>query len=100
MSKDIQDQKLRERAKEKNNQIESIKKWRKRRQQSGFSGNGKDIDICVSSEDGKTFVRSNKKRPEVHLGGQALQDRSKGKPESDKKRKGRDFKELKYGFGG
>ncbi|KAK1366643.1 putative rRNA-processing protein EBP2-like [Heracleum sosnowskyi] len=104
MSKDIQAQKLRERAKEKKNEIESVKKWRKQRQQSGFAGNGKDTDIGLSFEDGNTFERSNKKRPGVHpgdrSGGKARQGAGKGKPGADKKRKGRDFKESKYGFGG
>ncbi|KAL8101798.1 hypothetical protein AgCh_033627 [Apium graveolens] len=35
MSKDIQTQKLRERAEDKKNEIGSVKKWRKKRQQSG-----------------------------------------------------------------
>ncbi|KAL1813836.1 hypothetical protein DCAR_0626218 [Daucus carota subsp. sativus] len=104
MSKAVQAQKQKERAKEKKNEIESVKKWRKQRQQSGFPGNGKAFDIGLSFEDGNTFERSNKKRPGVHpgdrSGGKARQGAGRGKPGADKKRKGREFKESKYGFGG
>ena len=43
--------------------MESIRKWRKQRQQSGFAGNANDADINFDFEDGKVFERSNKKRP-------------------------------------
>ena len=72
------------RAKEKKNEIESVKKWRKQRQQSGFPGDEKDFDTGLSFEDGNIFESLNKKRPEVHpgdrSGGKARQGAGKGKP--------------------
>ncbi|KAL1824191.1 hypothetical protein ACET3Z_010969 [Daucus carota] len=49
-------------------EIESIKKWRKQRQQSGFPGDGKDFDISLSFEDENLLESLNKKRPGVHPG--------------------------------
>uniref|UniRef100_A0A164YQB5 Uncharacterized protein n=1 Tax=Daucus carota subsp. sativus TaxID=79200 RepID=A0A164YQB5_DAUCS len=46
-------------------EIESIKKWRKQRQQSGFPGDGKDFDINLSFEDENLLESLNKKRPGV-----------------------------------
>lgn len=97
LAKEIQVQKQRERAKQKKDEIESVKNWRKQRKQSGFAGGDKDGDLSLAFEDGKAFSRSAKKRPGVSPG-----DRSGGKGKSgfDKKRKGRERRDSKYGFGG
>ncbi|XP_054812932.1 probable rRNA-processing protein EBP2 homolog [Prosopis cineraria] len=99
LSKEIQAQKLKERAKQKKEGIESVKKWRKQRQQSGFAGSGNDADLDFNFEDGKVFERSNKKRPGVYPG-----DRSGGKAKQGfgqgKKQKKREFRNSKFGFGG
>lgn len=97
LAKEIQVQKQRERAKQKKDEIESVKNWRKQRKQSGFAGGDKDGDLSLAFEDGKAFERSGKKRPGVSPG-----DRSggKGKKGFDKKRKGREHRDSKYGFGG
>ncbi|KAL1829831.1 hypothetical protein ACET3Z_008243 [Daucus carota] len=74
------------------------------RQQSGFSGDGKDFDISLSFEDRNIFESLNKKRHAVHprdrSGDKTQQGAGRGKPEPYNKRKGREFKESKYGFGG
>lgn len=75
LAKEVQAQKLKERAMQKKMDIESVKKWRKQRQQSGFAGGDKDGEMNFSFEDGKPFERSNKKREWVSPG-----DRSGGKP--------------------
>ncbi|CAI8583455.1 unnamed protein product [Vicia faba] len=97
LSKEIQSQKLKERAKQKKEDIESVKKWRKQRQQSGFADN--DADKALNFEDGKVFERSQKKRPGVSPG-----DRSGGKAKQafvkGKKQKKGDVKNSKFGFGG
>ncbi|GAU34197.1 hypothetical protein TSUD_209790 [Trifolium subterraneum] len=96
LSKEIQSQKLKERAKQKKEDIESVKKWRKQRQQSGFADN--DGDKTFDFEDGKGFERSKKKRPGVspgdRSGGKAKQSFGKGKA-----KKG-EVKNSKFGFGG
>ncbi|KAL5570027.1 hypothetical protein UlMin_026602 [Ulmus minor] len=98
LAKEIQSQKTKERAKQKKEEIESVKKWRKQRQQSGFSKDGKDSEMDFSFEDGKSFERSNKKRPGVSPG-----DRSGGKAGfggKGKHQKKREFRNSKFGFGG
>ncbi|KAF3433111.1 hypothetical protein FNV43_RR24213 [Rhamnella rubrinervis] len=98
LAKEIQAQKQKERAKQKKEDIESVKKWRKQRQRSGFADGDKDGELDFSFEDGKTFERSNKKRPGVSPG-----DRSGGKARqvgTGKKPKKREFKNSKFGFGG
>ncbi|XAR66170.1 hypothetical protein NMG60_11012290 [Bertholletia excelsa] len=104
IAKEVQAQKLKERAKQKKEEIESVKKWRKQRQQSGFGGGDKDGEIGLSFEDGKSFEKSNKKRqgvaPGDRSGGKANQNWGKGKKGAGKKRKSRDFKNSKFGFGG
>lgn len=99
ISKEVQSQKLKERAKQKKDDIESVKKWRKQRQQSGFPGLDKDDDMGLSFEDGKTFERSNKRRPGVAPG-----DRSGGKARlgvrGKKPMKKRESRDSKFGFGG
>lgn len=98
LSKEIQSQKLKERAKQKKEEIESVKKWRKQRQQSGFAD--KDGEMDLTFEDGKVFEKSNKKRPGVgpwdRSGGKARQGGG-GKGKNQKKR---DFRDSKFGFGG
>jgi rRNA-processing protein EBP2 len=99
LSKEIQSQKLKERAKQKKEDIESVKKWRKQRQQSGFAGGEKDAEMSLPFEDGKVFERSNKKRPGVspgdHSGGKARQ--GVGNKMKQKKRESRN---SKFGAGG
>ncbi|KAF7805545.1 putative rRNA-processing protein EBP2-like protein [Senna tora] len=99
LSKEIQAQKLKERAKQKKEDIESVKKWRKQRQQSGFAGGANDADLNFDFEDGKVFERSNKKRPGVspgdRSGGKAKQVAGKGKKQNK-----REFRNSKFGFGG
>ncbi|KAL1819289.1 hypothetical protein ACET3Z_014158 [Daucus carota] len=92
------------RAKEKKNEIESVKKWRKQRQQSGFPRDGKDFDIGLSFEDGNIIVSLNRKKPAVHPGDRLEARHDKVlegvNQEPYKKIMGREFKESKYGFGG
>lgn len=102
IAKEIQAQKLKERAKQKKEDIESVKKWRKQRKQSGFASDGKDGEPNFAFEQGKPFERSSKKRPGVAPG-----DRSGGKAKLgggkkgfEKKRKSREYRDSKYGFGG
>ncbi|XP_075510125.1 LOW QUALITY PROTEIN: putative rRNA-processing protein EBP2 homolog [Primulina tabacum] len=103
LAKEIQAQKQRERTKQKKEDIESVKKWRKQRQQSGFAKDDNDGDLSLAFEDGKSFERSNKKRPGVspgdRSGGKAKLGGGKGK-KGFNKRKGKDIKDAKFGFGG
>ncbi|KAH7557491.1 hypothetical protein ACOSP7_027263 [Xanthoceras sorbifolium] len=104
LAKEIQVQKMKERTKQKKDEIESVKKWRKQRQQSGFAGDINDGELDLPFEDGKSFERSSNKRPGVapgdRSGGKARQFGGKGKKGMEKKRKGKDFKNSKFGFGG
>ncbi|XP_058085381.1 probable rRNA-processing protein EBP2 homolog [Magnolia sinica] len=102
IAKEVHAQKLKERSKQKKDQIESVKKWRKQRKQSGFADDGKDdSELGLDFEDGKAFERSKKRRPGVapgdRSGGRARQVGKKG---MDKSRKGKGFKDSKFGFGG
>lgn len=101
LAKEIQAQKTKERAKQKKEEIESVKKWRKQRQQSGFSGDVNDGDLDLAFQEGKSFERSNKKRPGVapgdRSGGKARQFSGKG---NEGKKGSRDFKDSKFGHGG
>lgn len=101
LAKEIQVQKQKERTKQKKDDIESVKNWRKQRKQSGFADDG---DLSTAFEDGKAFERSSKKRPGVapwdRTGGKGKPGSGKGKSGSDKKPKGRERKDSKYGFGG
>ncbi|CAO2821012.1 unnamed protein product [Amaranthus hypochondriacus] len=101
ISKQVQAEKQKERAKEKKEQIESVKKWRKQRQRSGFA-NDKD-KMKLSFEDGKPLGGKRKGPPGIapgdRSGGKVRQFSGKGKG-MDKKRKGRDFKDFRFGFGG
>ncbi|CAH9141030.1 unnamed protein product [Cuscuta epithymum] len=106
IAKEMQAQKLKERAQQKKHDIESVKQWRKQRQQSGFDKDAKaELDLDFDDGSGKVFQRSGKTRPGVAPG-----DRSGGKSRFggginkkvgfDKKPKGREFKNSKFGFGG
>lgn len=104
IAKEVQAQKLKERAKQKKEEIESVKKWRKQRQHSGFAGGDKGAELDFSFEDGKAFQRSNKKQPGVapgdRSGGKAGKGAGRGKRGPDKNKKGREFKNSKFGYGG
>ncbi|KAE9595417.1 putative eukaryotic rRNA processing [Lupinus albus] len=97
LAKEIQAQKTKERAKQKKEDIESVKQWRKQRQKSGFASGGNDAEFDF--EDGKVFERSKKKRPGVlpgdRSGGRAKQGFAKGK-----KPNRRESRDSKFGFGG
>ncbi|RWR77903.1 putative rRNA-processing protein EBP2 [Cinnamomum micranthum f. kanehirae] len=55
-AKEVQAQKLKERASSKKQEMESVKKLRKQRQQSGFADGGKGIEkMGLDFEDGKRF---------------------------------------------
>ncbi|KAB1220628.1 hypothetical protein CJ030_MR3G009422 [Morella rubra] len=99
LSKEIQAQKLKERTKQKKDEIESVKKWRKQRQQSGFAGGERDVEMDLDFEDGKVFEKSDKKRPGVAPG-----DRSGGKakrgPINKKKQQKIEQRSSKFGSGG
>ncbi|PIA41712.1 hypothetical protein AQUCO_02200262v1 [Aquilegia coerulea] len=103
IAKEVQAQKTKERSKQKKDEIESVKKWRKQRQQSGYpSGDNEDMNLPF--EDGKSFERSQKKRPYVapgdRSGGKGKQGGGKFKNGMDKKKKTRDHRDSKFGFGG
>ncbi|CAM8964923.1 unnamed protein product [Rhodiola kirilowii] len=94
ISKEVQAEKQKERAQQTKHEIESVKKWRKDRQKNGFERDG---DFSLSFEDGKTFQRSDKKRPGV-----SPWDRSGGKAKQGGKvaKKGkRDARDSKFGYG-
>nr|XP_043624874.1 probable rRNA-processing protein EBP2 homolog [Erigeron canadensis] len=105
-AKEVQAEKQKERVKQKKDEIESVKKWRKQRQQSGFPGGEKDSDMGLPFEVGK---ESDKAKHHKRVGVKPW-DRSggKGKPSFGKDRKGagsgkrksREFRDSKYGFGG
>ncbi|XP_051130686.1 probable rRNA-processing protein EBP2 homolog isoform X2 [Andrographis paniculata] len=101
LAKEVQAQKLKERAKQKKDDIESVKNWRKQRKQSGFASGDNDGDLSMAFEDGKPFQRSGKKRPGVgpgdRSGGKGKQFGGKG---NNKKRKDREHRDSKFGFGG
>ncbi|XP_077245227.1 putative rRNA-processing protein EBP2 homolog isoform X1 [Tasmannia lanceolata] len=114
ISKEVQAQKLKERAKQKKEEIESVKKWRKQRQQTGYpSGGGKgkgdenEMMMGLNFDDGKAYERSKKRRPGVapwdRTGGKGGRGGIGGKGKKggmDKKRKSREHKDSKFGFGG
>ncbi|KAF6135715.1 hypothetical protein GIB67_021331 [Kingdonia uniflora] len=103
IAKETQAQKTKERSKQKKDEIESVKKWRKDREKSGFP-NKKDEDMALPFEDGKGFERSKARRPGVRpgdrSGGMARQGGNKEKTGMDKKWKNREHKDSKFGSGG
>ncbi|KAH0980731.1 hypothetical protein GBA52_007908 [Prunus armeniaca] len=93
-----EEDKLKERAKQKKEDIESVKKWRKQRHQSGFPRGDKGSELDLAFEDGKPFEKSSNKRPGVSRG-----DRFGGKARQGgkvKKPKKREINDSKFGFGG
>lgn len=102
ISKQVQAEKQKERAKEKKDQIESVKKWRKQREKSGFADD-KD-EMGLSFDNGKTFEKKGKRQPGVgpgdRSGGKARDFGGQSKKGTEKKRKGREFRDSKFGFGG
>ncbi|MFS7960804.1 putative eukaryotic rRNA processing [Helianthus anomalus] len=105
-AKEVQAEKQKERAKQKKDEIESVKKWRKQRQQSGFAGGEKDGDMGLSFEKVKESDTSKKNKragvsPWDRSGGKAKQSGGKDrKGGGGGKRKSREFRDSKYGFGG
>jgi rRNA-processing protein EBP2 len=91
-SKEVQAEKLKERAKEKKENIESVKKWRKQRQQGGFS-KGKEDGPNINFEVEEGLKQHKKQRPGVAPG-----DRSGGK--RGKQGKNSRSKDSKFGHGG
>lgn len=90
---------------QKKMEIETVKKWRKQRQQSGFAVGDKDGEMNLSFENGKVFERSKKKRPGVspgdRSGGKVKQDWKKGgKNRVEKKQVKREARNSKFGYGG
>ncbi|CAL9092876.1 unnamed protein product [Musa textilis] len=59
LAKEVQAQKTKERAKRKKEDIESVKRWRKQRQQSGFA-RGKDEELDLSPDEERA-LRSQRK---------------------------------------
>ncbi|KAB1212408.1 hypothetical protein CJ030_MR5G023950 [Morella rubra] len=99
LSKEIQAQKLKERTKQKKDEIESVKKWRKQRQQSGFAEGERDAEMDLNFEDGKVFERSDKKRPGVAQGDSSGGKAKRG-PINRKKQQKREQRSSKFGSGG
>ncbi|KAF5805538.1 putative eukaryotic rRNA processing [Helianthus annuus] len=104
-AKEVQAEKQKERTKQKKEEIESVKKWRKQRQQSGFQGGDKDGDMGLSFENGKESDTSKKNKragvsPWDRSGGKAKQSGGKDRKGGGGKRKSREFRDSKYGFGG
>lgn len=93
IAKEVQAEKNKERAKRKKEDIESVKKWRKQRQQSGFAkGKGEELDLGLDGDTGN--FASKKRRPGVAPG-----DRSGGFRKQGYNKK-RDKRESKFGHGG
>lgn len=93
IAKEVQALKLKEKAKRKKEEFESVKKWRKQRQQTGFAG-GKEEEMDFG-DGANSFRQSKKKRPGVSPG-----DRSGGFRVRAKEKSRRAFRENKFGHGG
>ncbi|KAM7280462.1 hypothetical protein ACFE04_007596 [Oxalis oulophora] len=102
LSKEIQSEKQKARIKQKKDEIESVKKWRKQRQQSGFAGgkDGADVDLPFEDDTQKSFSRAKKQRPGVAPGDRSGGKRSQMMKKGVKGQKSREFKDSKFGFGG
>ncbi|KAL7594349.1 probable rRNA-processing protein EBP2 homolog [Lactuca sativa] len=104
-AKEVQAVKQKERVKQKKDEIESVKKWRKQRQQSGFAEK-KDGDMGLPFEGGKesdTFKKNKRQgvSPWDRSGGKGKGKEQKGgNGNGNGKRKSREFRDSKYGFGG
>ncbi|KAL4575723.1 hypothetical protein LXL04_011807 [Taraxacum kok-saghyz] len=104
-AKEVQAVKQRERVKQKKDEIESVKKWRKQRQQSGFAEkDSADMGLGLGFEAGKGSERVKKGNKRQ---GVSPWDRTGGKGKREEKggggsgkRKSREFRDSKYGFGG
>ncbi|XP_078440419.1 rRNA processing protein-like protein [Wolffia australiana] len=95
MAKEVQALKLKERAKQKKEDIESVKKWRKQRQQSGFpASGGGGGDLGLDLDGGGGFEGSKKRRPAVAPG-----DRSGGSKRGGLSKQ-REKRNSKFGYGG
>ncbi|KAI4383050.1 hypothetical protein MLD38_008931 [Melastoma candidum] len=57
LAKEVQAQKQKERAKQKKEEIESVKKWRKQRQQSGFKGGDEEETAEGGKQGGRKTTR-------------------------------------------
>lgn len=104
-AKEVQAIKQKERVKQKKDEIESVKKWRKQRQQSGFPSGEKGDDMGLSFDSGKESDKSRKNKragisPWDRSGGKAKPSAGKDRKGANGKRKSREFKDSKYGFGG
>ncbi|XP_006850917.2 probable rRNA-processing protein EBP2 homolog isoform X1 [Amborella trichopoda] len=101
IAKEVQAEKLKERAKQKKHEIESVKKWRKQRQNGGTGGSKVDLDFGF--EEGEGFERPKKMRPGVapgdRSGGNARHAGKFGKG-SGKGGKSREYRNTKFGHGG
>eukprot|EP00850_Spirogloea_muscicola_P008795 SM000048S16507 [mRNA] locus=s48:69464:70784:- [translate_table: standard] len=95
-AKEVQAKKLKERAQTKKQDIESVKKWRKLRQNSNFSEGGDDFPVGLEDDNDKN-AGPNKKRPRAAETGDRSSARG-GKPFTPSKR--RKERDTKYGFGG
>lgn len=87
-SKEVQAEKLKERAKQKKQDIESVKKWRKVRQNSDFTKGEDDFPVAALGSEGQRNRKEDRSLPKF---GQ------KGALGPSKKRQSRD---SKFGFGG
>ncbi|GKC26463.1 probable rRNA-processing protein EBP2 [Tanacetum coccineum] len=104
-AKEVQAQKQKERVKQKKDEIESVKKWRKQRQQNGYPGGDKDSDMGLSFESGKESDKAKKNKragvsPWDRSGGKAKPSAGKDRKGGAGKRKSREYRDTKYGFGG
>ncbi|XP_072958388.1 probable rRNA-processing protein EBP2 homolog [Typha angustifolia] len=99
IAKEVQAQKTKERAKRKKEDIESVKKWRKQRQQSGFAkGKDNEMDLAFDGEEG--FGRPKKGRPGVAPGDRSGGFAKRGKKGQENNKKNRERKQSKFGHGG
>ncbi|GAB2284366.1 hypothetical protein Dimus_018820 [Dionaea muscipula] len=95
IAKEVHSEKLKESAKQKKDQIESVKKRRKQRQQNGFASDNRDdfpfedgVSLRGQAQSVSTLLVG------IGPGGKGKQ-LGKGKNVIDKKRKNRDFREGK-----
>lgn len=104
MAKEVQALKLKERAKQKKEDIESVKKWRKQRQRSGFGADkGEDLGFNFDGGDGGGgggFERSKKKRPGVAPGDRSGGSGKRSAGGKDKANRKRERRDSKFGYGG
>eukprot|EP00897_Mesotaenium_endlicherianum_P004974 jgi/Mesen1/4504/ME000023S03877 len=92
-SKEVQAEKLKERAKTKKESIESVKKWRKLRQNSDFTEGGDDFPVALDEHDDARPSRGRSQGP----GDRSTPKFGQGAGGASKRRLSRD---SKFGFGG